>query len=71
MQGTLGTELTKKFILGDFPGGPVIKNPSCSEGVTNWNHCQGTKNPHATEQLSPRATTRESVCRSGDPMCQN
>ena len=32
MQGTLGTELTKKFILGDFPGGPVIKNPSCNEG---------------------------------------
>ena len=28
---------------------------------------QGTKIPHVEEQLSPEATTRESVCRSENP----
>ena len=41
--------------LGDFPGGPVVKNPPSSadgEGlIPGW----GTKIPHATEQLSLRA----------------
>ena len=46
----------------DFPGGPVVKNRSCNAGdagsVPGW----GTKIPHATGQLSLRATTTEPAC---------
>ena len=31
--------------VGDFPGGPVVKIPPCSAGVTG----PGTKIPHAAE----------------------
>ena len=38
---------------GDFPGGPVVKNPPSNAGdvgsIPGW----GTKIPHATGQLSP------------------
>ena len=44
---------------GDFPGGPVVKNPPSNAGdagsIPGW----GTKIPHAVGQLSPRATTTE------------
>ena len=47
---------------GDFPGGPVVGNPSCGAGnvgsVPGW----GTKIPHAAEQLSPHPTTTEPAC---------
>ena len=37
---------------GDFPGGPVVKNPPSNEGdvgsIPGW----GTKIPHTAEQLS-------------------
>ena len=45
--------------LGGFPGGLVVKNPPCNASLTPG---QGTKIPHITEQLSPHATTRESMC---------
>ena len=44
---------------GDFPGHPVVKNLSCKAGDTGLIPGQGTKIPHATEQLSPCATTTE------------
>ena len=44
---------------GDFPGGPVVKNPSYDSGDTGSIPGQGTKIPHAAGQLSPRATTTE------------
>ena len=44
---------------GDFPGGPVVKNPTSNAGdvgsIPGW----GTKIPHASGQLSPRVTTIE------------
>ena len=43
----------------DFPGGPVVRNPPYSAGDTGSIPGQGTKIPHATGQLSPRATTTE------------
>ena len=45
--------------MGDFPGGPVVKNlPSNAEDVGSILG-QGTKIPHAAGQLeSPRATTK-------------
>ena len=45
-----------------IPGGPVVKNPSCNAGDSGSIPGQGTKNPHAMGQLSPRATTTEPMC---------
>ena len=41
-----------KCILGDFPGGPVVKNPPCSaEDVGSIPGCR-TPNPLAARQLN-------------------
>ena len=45
----------------DFPDGPVVKNPPSNAGDVGSIPGQGTKIPHASGQLSPRATTREPV----------
>ena len=45
----------------DFPGGPVVKNSPCNAGDSGLIPGWGTKVPHASEKLSPRATARESV----------
>ena len=44
-----------KMDYRDFPGGPVVKNPPSKAGDTGSIPGQGTKIPHAAEQLSPRA----------------
>ena len=36
----------------DFPGGPVVKNLACNAGDRGSIPGQGTKIPHAAEQLS-------------------
>ena len=43
----------KKNILWFFPGGPVVKNPPSNAGDAGSIPGQGTKIPHAKEQLSP------------------
>ena len=43
----------------DFPRGPVVKNPPCNAGDAGSIPGQGTKIPHAIEQLSQRASTTE------------
>ena len=43
----------------DFPGGPVVKNPLSNAGDAGSIPGQGSKIPHATWQLSLRATTAE------------
>ena len=43
----------------DFPGGPVVKSPSCNAGDVGLIPGQGTKISHAMGQLSPGATTTE------------
>ena len=40
---------------GDFPGGPVVKNPPSNADGEGLIPGRGTKIPHATEQLSLRA----------------
>jgi len=45
--------------LWDFSAGPVVKNSSCNAGDMGSNTSQGTKIPHAVEQLNPCTTTRE------------
>ena len=42
--------------LGDFPGGPEVKNMLYKAGDTGSIPGQGTKIPHALEQLSRQAT---------------
>ena len=44
---------------GDFPGGPVVKNPPSNAGDVGSIPGQGIKIPHAVGQLSLRATTAE------------
>ena len=51
----------KKVNFWDFPGGPVAKNPPYNAGDASSIPGQGTKIPHATGQLSLRATTTELV----------
>ena len=46
----------------EFLGGPVVKNLPYNAGDTGLIPGQGTKNPHATGQLSPRATTAKLAC---------
>ena len=63
------------FKTQDFPGGAVVKNPPANAGDTGSSPRSG-KIPHATEQLSPYATTTESVLWSlrattTEPMCHN
>ena len=43
----------------DFPGGPVAKNLPYNAGDSGSIRGWGTKIPHATGQLSPRAATTE------------
>ena len=49
-------------LMGDFPGGPVVKNPPSNARDMGLIPGQGTKIPYASEQLSPHTTTRESTC---------
>ena len=37
---------------GDFPGGPVVKNPLSNAGDAGSIPGRGTKIPHAAEQVS-------------------
>ena len=50
-----------KESLWDFPGGPVVKSLPCNAGDMSSIPGQGTKTPHAQEQLSPYAATAEPV----------
>ena len=50
----------------------MVKNPPSSAGDTGSIRGGGTNIPHAAEQLSPQATTRERpVHRNKDPSCCN
>jgi len=48
-----------RAVSGDFPGGLVVKNPSSSAGDVGSIPGQGTRIPHATEQVSPCTATEE------------
>ena len=45
----------------DFPGGPVVKNPSCNAADADSVPGQEAKTLHASGQLSPCTTTTEPV----------
>ena len=46
-------------MLGDFPGGPVIKNPPSSAGEAGLIPGWGPKTRHVAQQLSPCAATEK------------
>ena len=48
-----------KYLSGDFPDAPVVKNLPCNAKDMGSVPGLGTKIPHATEQLSLCATTTE------------
>ena len=48
-----------KYLSGDFPDDPVVKNLPCNAKDMGSIPGQGTKIPHATEQLSLCAITTE------------
>ena len=50
---------SSKLPSGDFPGGPVVKNPPVNARDTGLIPGLGTKIPHAMGQLSPRSATTE------------
>ena len=49
----------KNRLNWDFPGSPEVKNLPCTAGDSGSIPGQGTKTPHASEQLSPCATSTE------------
>ena len=51
----------KSIPLGDFPGGPVVKNLPCNAGNVGSIPGRGTKTSQAAEQLSP-GTQLENPC---------
>ena len=69
MATTFLEETKTKAQNRDFPGGPVVKNPSCNAGDAGSIPGQGTKIPHATGLLSPRATTREKLMHRNERSC--
>ena len=50
---------------GNFPGGPVVKNPPSNARDVGLIPGQGTKIPHAVGQLSPSHTTTTESAHSG------
>ena len=52
---------SKETLLGDFPGGPAVKNPSANVRDEGSIPGQGTKIPHASGQLSPFTAAGESL----------
>ena len=47
------------YLLRDFPGGPVVKNPPCNARDMGLIPGQGAEIPHASEQLRSHAATTE------------
>ena len=56
---TKKTISTLNKILGDFPGGPAVKNPPSNVGDAGSIPVRWTKIPRAAGQLSPRTATTE------------
>ena len=56
-----GADAPLKMAQGDFPGGPVVKNPPCSAGVEGSISGGGSKIPHALGHLNLCLATTESL----------
>ena len=60
LKGPSKKRMIRWSLSGDLPGGPVVKNLPCSSGGVGLIPGQGTKIPHAAEQLNQWTTTTES-----------
>lgn len=56
---------------GGDSGGPVVENPPPGAGDENSVSGRGTKIPHTSEQLSPRAPAAEPGRHSVGPTCRS
>ena len=56
-----------KTLLGGLPWCPVVKNPPSNTGDTGSIPGQGTKIPHAQEQVSPHTARKEPAFSNQDP----
>ena len=54
--------------MGNFPGGPVVKNPASNAGDVGSIHGLGTKIPHAAGQLSPCNTSGKPSTATAEPV---
>ena len=52
--------MINSVVLGDFPGGSVVRNPPSNAGDAGLTPCPRNKIPHASRQLSLHTATRES-----------
>ena len=57
----------KIYVFWDFLGGPMVKNLPCNIGDAVSAPRGRTKIPYASEKVSPRAPTRDSVNCKEDP----
>ena len=64
------------MVIGDFPGGPMVKNLPCNAGEVDSTPGQGNKIPHSVGQLtqvpqllSSHASTRACMLQTTEPMC--
>ena len=64
----LMTNASLKDRSGDFPGGPVVKNPPANAGGHGF-HLWSRKIPSATGQLGQRTTTVEPRCNNCRSPC--
>ena len=58
-EGTTRNHPKKKGDVGEFLGGPAVKNPLSNAGDEGSTPSQGTKIPHAAAQLRFLTATRE------------
>ena len=56
-----------KWDLGDFPGGPMVRNPPCSAGEAGSIPGLGTKISHAVEQLRLHARIESAYVTEKEP----
>ena len=49
---------TRQSVKVYFPGGPVVKNPSCNIGAEGLILGRGTRTPHAADYLNLHAANR-------------
>ena len=56
----------QEYIYRDCVDGLGVKNPAPSVGDSGLILGQGTKTPHAAEQLSPHTPTRDPACYNQD-----
>ena len=58
-------------VLGDFPGGPPIKNLPFNAGDMNPIPGWRSKIPHASKQLSPCTSATETASMTREALCHN